>query len=241
MKGEQEGLPLFPEEVNYFSLMLSRMPIVVTLIALFSASLLADDLRSYIDKTGAKVFTNVGTNYSDRTDGKGGKTVGYDSRIGYIFLIEEWAPKYDLDANFVEAIVSVESNYDRYAVSSKGCLGLMQLHPDTAKRFGVRDAFDPADNIRGGIRYLNFLMSLFEGNLEHVLAAYNAGEKAVVRYHGVPPYPETQQYIRKVTTLYHSLNSVAVADPAPVKWQRGKFRLKRVILPNGSVLYTNME
>ena len=239
MKGEQEGLPLFPEEVNYFSLMLSRMPIVVTLIALFSTSLLADDLRSYIDKTGAKVFTNVGTNYSDRTDGKGGKTVGYDSRIGYIFLIEEWAPKYDLDANFVEAIVSVESNYDRYAVSSKGCLGLMQLHPDTAKRFGVRDAFDPADNIRGGMRYLNFLMSLFEGNLEHVLAAYNAGEKAVVRYHGVPPYPETQQYIRKVTTLYHSLNSAA--DPVPVKWQRGKFRLKRVILPNGRVLYTNTE
>ena len=218
-----------------------NMTIIVTLLIFFSTSLLADDMRSYIDKTGAKIFTNVGSTNSDRIYIESVKTAGYDSRISYRSLIEEWARKYNVDANLVEAIVSVESSYDRYAVSSKGCLGLMQLHPDTAKRFGVRDAFDPADNIRGGMRYLNFLMSLFEGNLEHVLAAYNAGEKAVVRYHGVPPYPETQQYIRKVTTLYHSLNSVAVADPAPVKWQHGKFRLKRVILPNGGVLYTNME
>jgi soluble lytic murein transglycosylase-like protein len=168
------------------------MPIVVTLLALFSTSLLADDLRSYIDKTGAKIFTNISTDNSDRIDSKGGKTVGYDSRIGYISLIEEWAPKYNLDAALVEAIVSVENNYDRYAISFKGCLRLMQLHPDTAKRFGVRDAFDPTDNIRGGICYLNFLMSILEGNLEHVLAAYNSGENAVARYHGVPPHPETQ-------------------------------------------------
>ena len=131
--------------------------------------------------------------------------------------------------------MAVESNYDRFAVSKKGAQGLMQLIPATAKRFGVRDVFDAADNIRGGIRYLNFLMSYFQGNLEHVLAAYNAGERTVVRYHGVPPYPETQKYIRKVTSLYHALNSVAA--PAPVKWQRGKFRLKRIILPHGCNLH----
>ncbi|MCH7802813.1 MAG: lytic transglycosylase domain-containing protein [Acidobacteria bacterium] len=209
-----------------------RSTILVTLVLAFlsSASLWADSMGSSVDKTGPKVFTNMG---------KGQKATGADLRTGYISLINEWAPRYNLDAHLVEAVVAVESNYDRFAVSKKGAQGLMQLIPATAKRFGVRDAFDPADNIRGGIRYLNFLMSYFQGNLEHVLAAYNAGERTVVRYHGVPPYPETQEYIRKVTSLYHALNSVAA--PAPVKWPRGKFRLKRIILPNGNILFTNTE
>ena len=209
-----------------------RSNILVTLVLAFlsSASLWADSMGSSVDKTGPKIFTNMG---------KGQKATGADPRTGYISLINEWAPRYNLDAHLVEAVVAVESNYDRFAVSKKGAQGLMQLIPATAKRFGVRDAFDPADNIRGGIRYLNFLMSYFQGNLEHVLAAYNAGERTVVRYHGVPPYPETQEYIRKVTSLYHALNSVAA--PAPVKWPRGKFRLKRIILPNGNILFTNTE
>ena len=208
----------------------SNMFIAVILLALGGTSLWADSMDSSVDKTVPKIFTNRG---------KGQKATGADLRTGYISLINEWAPQYNLDANLVEAVVAVESNYDRFAVSKKGAQGLMQLIPATAKRFGVRDAFDPADNIRGGIRYLDFLMSYFQGNLEHVLAAYNAGENTVVRYHGVPPYPETQKYIRKVTSLYHALNSAAA--PAPVKWQRGKFRLKRVILPNGSILFTNTK
>jgi len=208
----------------------SNMFIAVILLALGGTSLGADSMGSSVDKTVPKIFTNMG---------KGQKATGADLRTGYISLINEWAPQYNLDANLVEAVVAVESNYDRFAVSKKGAQGLMQLVPATAKRFGVRDAFDPADNIRGGIRYLDFLMSYFQGNLEHVLAAYNAGENTVVRYHGVPPYPETQKYIRKVTSLYHALNSAAA--PAPVKWQRGKFRLKRIILPNGSILFTNTE
>ena len=209
-----------------------RSNILVTLVLAFlsSASLWADSMGSSVDKTGPKIFTNMD---------KGQKSTGADPRAGYISLINEWAPRYNLDAHLVEAVVAVESNYDRFAVSKKGAQGLMQLIPATAKRFGVRDAFDPADNIRGGIRYLNYLMSYFQGNLEHVLAAYNAGERTVVRYHGVPPYPETQKYIRKVTSLYHALNSAAA--PAPVKWQRGKFRLKRIILPNGSILFTNTK
>jgi soluble lytic murein transglycosylase-like protein len=199
-----------------------RSTIFVTLlVVLFSASLWAESVGSSADKAGPKVSTKT------------------EPRTTYISLINEWAPQYNLDSNLVEAVVAVESNYDRFAVSKKGAQGLMQLIPATAKRFGVRDSFDPAENIRGGIRYLNFLMSYFQGNLEHVLAAYNAGERAVVRYHGVPPYPETQKYIRKVTSVYHALNSAAA--PAPVEWQRGKFRLKRVTLPNGTVLFTNTE
>ncbi len=208
----------------------SNMFIAVILLALGGTSLWADSMGSSVDKTVPKIFTNMG---------KGQKATGADLRTGYISLINEWAPQYNLDANLVEAVVAVESNYDRFAVSKKGAQGLMQLIPATAKRFGVQDVFDPADNIRGGIRYLNHLMSYFQGNLEHVLAAYNAGERTVVRYHGVPPYPETQKYIRKVTSLYHALNSAEA--PAAVKWQRGKFRLKRVVLPNGSILFTNTE
>jgi len=208
----------------------SNMFICLVLLILSSTALGADSMSSFGDKTRPRIFTNVG---------KDAQATGTDPRTGYISLINEWAPQYNLDAKLVEAIVAVESNYDRFAVSKKGAQGLMQLIPATSKRFGVRDAFDPADNIRGGIRYLNFLMSSFQGNLEHVLAAYNAGEKVVVRYQGVPPYPETRKYIRKVTSLYHALNSAAV--PPPVKWQRGKFRLKRVVLPNGSILFTNTE
>ena len=192
------------------------MSFLVVLLVLLSTSLRADDGASSFDKNGLR-----------------------DTRAGYLSLIEEWAPKYNLDVHLVEAIIMVESNYNRYAVSSKGCQGLMQLHPDTARRFGVSDSFDPEDNIRGGVKYLNFLMGYFEGNLEHVLAAYNAGEQAVVRYRGVPPYSETQRYVRKVTAAYHALNSTP--EPAPVQWPRGKFRLKRVILPNGSILFTNTE
>ena len=201
---------------------LRRNIFMTFLVILFSASLWAESMGSSADKVRPGVFPKT------------------DPRTGYIALINEWAPQYNLDAHLVEAVVAVESNYDRFAVSKKGAQGLMQLIPATAKRFGVRDAFDPSENIKGGIRYLNFLMSYFKGNLEYVLAAYNAGERTVVRYHGVPPYPETQKYIRKVTSLYHALNSAAVPAP-PVKWQRGKFRLKRVTLPNGSVLFTNTE
>ncbi len=209
-----------------------RSNIFVTLVLsiLSSSSLGADSMGSSVDKTAPKIFTN-------RSIGQ--KATGADPRAGYISLINQWAPYYNLDANLVEAIVAVESNYDRFAVSKKGAQGLMQLIPATAKRFGVRNAFDPADNIRGGIRYLNFLMSYFQGNLEHVLAAYNAGENTVVRYDGVPPYPETQKYIRKVTSLYHALNSAAA--PPPVQWPRNKFRLKRLVLPNGSIFFTNTE
>ena len=208
----------------------STIFVTLVLILLANPSLWADSMGSSVDKTEPKILTNMGG---------GQKSTGVDPRTRYISLINEWAPQYNLDANLMEAVVAVESNYDRFAVSKKGAQGLMQLIPATAKRFGVRDAFDAADNIRGGVRYLNFLMSYFQGNLEHVLAAYNSGEKTVDRYHGVPPYPETQKYIRKVTSLYHALNSAAA--PAPVKWQRGKFRLKRVILPNGSILFTNTK
>ncbi|MDE2048374.1 MAG: lytic transglycosylase domain-containing protein [Betaproteobacteria bacterium] len=109
-----------------------------------------------------------------------------------------------VDPALVQAVIGVESAYNPRAVSNKGAMGLMQLMPGTASRFGVRDVFDARDNINGGARYLRYLLNLFDNNLELALAAYNAGENAVIRAgYRVPNYPETRAYVPKVMTLYH--------------------------------------
>ena len=117
-------------------------------------------------------------------------------------LVRSLAPKYGLDPALVIAVIAVESAFRADAVSAKNAQGLMQLIPETAERFGVRDAFDMADNIKGGMSYLRWLIRSFEGDLTLALAAYNAGEGAVARYGGVPPYPETQAYVKKLAMLY---------------------------------------
>jgi soluble lytic murein transglycosylase-like protein len=108
------------------------------------------------------------------------------------------APEYKLQPHLVLAIMATESNFDANAVSPKNAQGLMQLMPETAARFGVRNIRDAAQNIRGGMAYLRWLMAYFEGDVTLVAAAYNAGEKAVERYLGVPPYAETRLYVLKV-------------------------------------------
>jgi soluble lytic murein transglycosylase-like protein len=108
------------------------------------------------------------------------------------------APEYQLAPQLVLAVMSTESNFDPWAISPKNAQGLMQLMPDTATRFKVRRIDDPAQNIRGGMAYLRWLLAYFEGDLTLVLAAYNAGERAVERYQGVPPYAETRQYVQRV-------------------------------------------
>lgn len=130
-------------------------------------------------------------------------------------LISEAARHHQVDADLVQAIVKVESNYNPYAVSNKGARGLMQLIPATARRFGVTNSFDPRANLDGGIRYLKYLMSMFKGDLRLSLAAYNAGEMAVTRNGGVPPYRETQNYIRKIGELYPMRSVAAAAGVAP--------------------------
>jgi soluble lytic murein transglycosylase-like protein len=108
------------------------------------------------------------------------------------------APEYQLAPALVLAVMATESNFDPLAVSPKNAQGLMQLIPDTAARFQVRKLTDPTQNIRGGMAYLRWLMAYFEGDVSLVLAAYNAGEKAVDRYRGVPPYAETRMYVRRI-------------------------------------------
>lgn len=111
------------------------------------------------------------------------------------------ATAYKVDLELVRAIIQVESDFDNLARSSKGAMGLMQLMPATAERFGVSDAWNPRQNIFGGVQYLRFLLDMFGGDIALVAAAYNAGENAVIRYNGIPPYRETRGYVGKVQAL----------------------------------------
>jgi soluble lytic murein transglycosylase-like protein len=113
-------------------------------------------------------------------------------------LVTSIASKHDVEPLLVDSVIRVESNYNPYAISPKGAMGLMQLIPDTARRFGVSNSFQPEENIEGGVRYLKYLMQLYNGDERLALAAYNSGEGAVARYKGIPPYPETQSYVYKV-------------------------------------------
>ncbi len=206
------------------------MPILVLVLMLGTIQGLAGSLYSYVNEDGIRVFTNIGVN---RTDLSAPETRSPTRKIRHPYRphITASARQFNLDAELMTAIIQIESHFNPRAVSPKGCIGLMQLHPDTATRFGVSDAFDPAQNIQGGARYLRFLTDHFQGDLPLILAAYNAGENAVIKHKGIPPYRETQQYVRKVTDLYESFK------PA-VEPSESTRRLNRVVLPNGSILFT---
>ena len=112
--------------------------------------------------------------------------------------VRQIAAEQSLPPELLHSVIQVESNYNPGAVSPKGAQGLMQLIPETARRFGVMDSFDPVENIQGGAKYLKYLLDLYKGDYPLALAAYNAGEKAVAKYGGVPPYRETQNYVAQV-------------------------------------------
>lgn len=126
-----------------------------------------------------------------------------DSTI-YDSLIAKLAKAYEVDFHLVKAIIRAESGFNPYAISRKGARGLMQLMPETAQRMKVSNIFDPRENIEGGIRYLKYLLSLFNNDLQLSLAAYNAGENIVAQMGRIPPYRETIDYVRKVWAIYQS-------------------------------------
>ncbi len=135
----------------------------------------------------------------------------YDAEpTAYDKLIVEAAERHGVDFALIKAVIHVESLFDRFAVSSKGALGLMQLMPSTAERFGVEDVYNPRENINAGTRYLRVLTDRYgKRNMYLVLAAYNAGESSVARHRGVPPYPETRDYVRKVMSLRYRYSALA--------------------------------
>ncbi len=117
-------------------------------------------------------------------------------------LVYRLAPEYQVDPKLALAVIVVESGFNESAASPKNAQGLMQLIPETAERFGVKSAFDPTENIKGGLAYLRWLLAYFQGDVRLVLAAYNAGEGAVEKHRGIPPYAETRSYVDKVTAIY---------------------------------------
>jgi len=134
-------------------------------------------------------------------------------------LVRKFAPQYEIDPQLVMALIAVESSFNPNAVSPKKAQGLMQLIPETAERFGVQRVFNPTENIKGGLAYLRWLMAFFQGDVKLVLAAYNAGERAVERYRGVPPFEETRSYVQRITLMYKKVAhpySADVVAPSPI-------------------------
>lgn len=134
-------------------------------------------------------------------------------------VVSELAPRYQVDPRLALAVIATESNFDPNARSDKDARGLMQLIPDTASRFKVRDVYDVKDNVRGGLAYLRWLLAYYRGDVKLVAAAYNAGEKAVDKHGGIPPFAETRAYVERIQRLFRqSLHpfDAREADPSPL-------------------------
>jgi soluble lytic murein transglycosylase-like protein len=167
------------------------------------ASAASADVRVATKPDGSKVIYNVGGASKGKLGNLSWLAKQRDRRSKYDAFIENAARRYRVDPIFIRAVIEVESGFDPNCVSNKGARGLMQLMPDTAKRYGVSKIFDPEQNITGGVHYLADLLEMFYDDLPRVLAAYNAGEGAVAKYKGIPPYEETTAYVARALTVYY--------------------------------------
>jgi soluble lytic murein transglycosylase-like protein len=194
------------------------------LLLLGTSQVWADDrITAFVNREGKIVFTNLADYTPAVTETIPVTPTAIPSiavtpprTVGTIDgLTDTISTRHRVDPSLVRAVIQVESNFDRRAVSHKGARGLMQLIPATGKRFGVRDFFDPAQNIEGGVRYLRLLLDMFPGRLDLSLAAYNSGENRVARLGRIPRIPETQNYVRKVQAAYRKIHAQA-RSAAPV-------------------------
>lgn len=198
--------PLIRSFMNYGL----KMSVFIFILNLFlSSSNSSADIYKYEDDEGVLHFTDAPT---DRRFKIFMRDIKKDRQLRTHFrlsgcvgnpaefdpIINSCALEYGVDKSLVKAVIHAESGYDPNAISSKGASGLMQLMPKTAKSLNVANSFDPKDNIRGGVRYLRFLLDTFKGDVSLALAAYNAGLSRVAQYGGVPPFMETRNYVDKV-------------------------------------------
>jgi hypothetical protein len=189
-----------------------------------------------IDGDGIVHFTNVPEDPRYRgVRGTSGTALGWFSRSDlpwgqYAKDIREISLQHDVDPLLVQAVVRVESAFNPTAVSRKGAGGLMQLMPRTASALGVLDRFDPRENIRGGVQHLRYLLDRYRGNVAMAVAAYNAGEGAVDVHRGIPPYPETEQYVQRVLRHAGMLEDLG----------RSPQRIYRYTGPDNSLIYSNL-
>ena len=185
-------------------LLLAVLTSLTLITALAPAAFASSGLFRWVDGNGVAHFTDAPTDPRFRRVGSlSGTAQGWlrlpeGIRSRFTDEIREIAARHGVAADLVESVIRVESAFNPRAVSNKGAQGLMQLMPRTASSLGVRDVFDPRENIEGGVRHLRYLLGKYPGNVPFALAAYNAGEKAVDHYGGIPPYAETQQYVQKI-------------------------------------------
>jgi soluble lytic murein transglycosylase-like protein len=197
------------------------------MVLIGAAEVRADQATSVVRadaRTGRLVRTIVVTPRRDAGGAQRAEAARRDIRT----IVNETSARHDLDPLLVDSVIQVESGYNALAVSNKGAEGLMQLIPATARRFGVKNTFDPRDNIEGGVRYLKYLKEIFKDD-RLALAAYNAGEGAVVKYGWIPPYPETRNYVHQVGKRYGeakkaSTDGTTKAQPPPAAPDEPQYR-----------------
>jgi soluble lytic murein transglycosylase-like protein len=217
--------------------MRARLTIALGFLGLLALPITASaDIYQYVDADGVIHFTTAKANNAAKlyikSAGQGTTTtprpgvtpVSPQDRdptryTRYDEFIRQAAALYQIPEQLVRAVIKVESDYDPRAVSYAGARGLMQLMPETAAGLGVKDLHDPRENIFGGVRYLRVLANLFNGDLELTIAAYNAGDGAVIQYGGIPPYEQTRNYVVQVTRYYRRYRAI----PDPVDASIGAF------------------
>ncbi len=220
-----------------------RRGIVLTAVAVLvaAAGCRADQIVAITNRHGQIVYVNTNVPNSPPKPLSVTSPSRNNPQVGRIDrLADQIASQHRLDPRLVHAVIRVESDYDPTAVSPKGAMGLMQLIPQTAARFGVGNPFDPRQNIEGGVTYLKYLMNLFHGNVRLALAAYNAGENSVLRWGGIPPITETQEYVQKVTRLYRPARA-ATGSKTPQAPRISSAPIIRYVDAQGVVHFTNVE
>lgn len=174
-------------------------------LSLFAASRSHADIIMQTDENGTPFFSDHGPSFfgSDPQPSHISRHTNADAPKGNFSEVIHYAGRtHGVDPKLIRSVISAESDFNKYAVSNKGAHGLMQLTLPTAALYNVKNVFDPYENINGGARHLKYLIDKFNGDLRLAVAAYNAGETAVIKYSGVPPYPETMHYVDKVMDTY---------------------------------------
>ena len=179
-----------------------RFALALTILMFLGAPAQAEIYR-YIDKNGVWHFTNVKTDSRYRLFVPSRKSLKKYLNE-YRGIIQQASVQFGIDPHLIRAVIKAESGFDHQALSSKGAQGLMQLMPGTADDMEVQDPFDPEENIFGGVRYLSLLLKRFKNNKILALAAYNAGPETVESYNGIPPFPETREFVKRVMQYYEA-------------------------------------
>ncbi len=212
MKNEVQGcwnLRILNTQSANRNMKILMLPLIIGLFLLPASA--AGDIYRYVDENGVTVFTDrpVHAGYKVHVRERGSfRLASLSGYYPYRDVVIEACSIYSMDEALIRAVMEVESDYNRFAISSAGARGLMQLMPETALHLGVRNVWDPRQNIHAGTAYLKRFIKRFSGNMELALAAYNAGPNAVAYYGQVPPYPQTVNYVRKVMLLYRDYSGL---------------------------------